>query len=60
MIKFEHDQIVQLDGEGANQFKFNENSIQTLHTILYKLEGYLELFNPLPIYLHFHNPYTTF
>lgn len=37
LIKFEHDQIVQLDGEGANQFKFNENSIQTLHTILYKL-----------------------
>lgn len=36
LIKFEHDQIIQLDGEGANQFKFNENSIEKIHKILYK------------------------
>ncbi|XBW37882.1 hypothetical protein QEN19_003457 [Hanseniaspora menglaensis] len=37
LIKFEHDQFVQLNGEIANQFKFNESLIESIHGYLYKI-----------------------
>lgn len=37
LIKFEHDQFVQLNGEIANQFNFNESLIEKIHDCLYKI-----------------------
>ena len=37
LIKFEHDQFIQLNGEIANQFNFSESLIKKIHSSLYKL-----------------------